>query len=96
MTFCQLRFASTIGSVNSGFGSRLVVFSSKFVKLGVVSLGFSLSWESGNMIFCPRKIVSNIVSVNSGFCSRLVLSTMEWVHLGFCHLGIFPLGSLAT
>ena len=112
MTFCPCRIVSTIGSVNSGLCSRLVLSSSKSVQLGVCLLEFYLTWESGYMTFCPRRIVSTISSMNSGFYLRLVLSTLDYVHKGLflfeimstwhsVHLGVWLrwfclLASLAT
>ena len=70
MTICPSRIVSTIGSVNSSFCSRLVLFSWKSVQLGVCLFQFCPSSGSGYMTFCTSRIVSTIDSINTGFYSR--------------------------
>ena len=105
MTFSPRRVVSTIGSVNSGFCSRLVLSTWNSGPTGCLSTLIQSTWESGHMTFCPLRIVSTKGFVNSGYCLGLLLSTWASVHLGvyllgFCPLaGLFkigPLGSLAT
>ena len=85
MTFLPRRIVPTIGSVNSGFYSHLVL-----------STWILSSREYGNMTFCPRRIVSTKGFVNSGFCLRLLRSIWESLHLEVYLLGFCPLESLAT
>ena len=95
MTSSPRRIVSTIGSVNSGFCSRLVLSTWDSIHLGVCLLEICLLGSLGYMTFCPGRIVSTIGSVNSRFCLHVVLSTLESVHLCVCLLGICCLWSLA-
>ena len=89
------RIVSTIGSVNSGFCSLLVLSTWKFVYLGVSlleirPLGSLATWHSAHVGFCPLLVLATLDSAH--FC----LSSLESGHLGACLLGICPLESLAT
>ena len=82
MTFSPRRIVPTIGSVNPGFCSRLVLSTWDFVRPGCLFTWNLSSWKFGNMTFRPLLCVPTNVPVNSGFCSHLGLSTRDNVHKG--------------
>ena len=96
VTFSPRRVVSTIGYVNSGFCSRLVLSPWDSGPTGCLSTLILSTRESGHMTFCPRRIVSTKGFVNSGFCLGLLLSTWASVHLGVHLLWICPLAGLST
>ena len=96
MTFSPPRVVSTIGSVISGFCSRLVLSTWDSGPTGCLTTLILTTPESGYMTFCPRRIVSTKGFVNSGFCLGLLLSTWASVHLGVYLLGFCPLEGLST
>ena len=73
MTLSPPRVVSTIGSVNSGICSRLVLSTWDSGPNGCLSTLILTTPESGYMTFCPRRIVSTKGFVNSGFCLGLLL-----------------------
>ena len=96
MTLSPPRVVSTIGSVNSGICSRLVLSTWDSGPNGCLSTLILTTPESGYMTFCPRRIVSTKGFVNSGFCLGLLLSTWASVYLGVYLLRFCPLADLST
>ena len=86
MTFCLRRIVSTVGSVNSGFCSRVVLSTLESVHLGVrllkiSQLGSLSTRHSANVGLCPLLVLSTLDCANCWF--RLLGSLSIWVFVYF-------------
>ena len=89
------RIVSTIGSVNSGFCSLLVLSTWKFFYLGVSllenrPLRSLATWHSAHVGFCPLLVLATLDP------AHFWLSSLESGHLGVCLLGLCSLGNPCT
>ena len=102
-TFFPRRIVSSIGSVNSGMFSLLVLSTWESVHLSVCllsicTLGSMAAWHSAHVGLCLLLVLTildsyHIRSVFLGVCptrflSTWILSTWKPVHIIFCHLRI--------
>ena len=95
MTFYQNRIFSIIGSVNSGFYSRLFLstWESGFqgvYDFGIYLIGSLVTSNSAHMGFCPLRILSTLDSALVCFCLLGSLSTWVFLYLDSVHLGVWP------
>ena len=93
MTFCQCRFVSIIGSVNSRFCSCLAYFNWDSIYLdvclfGVCPLKRLATWHTAHVCVCPLMVLSTLDSAHIWFCLLGIMLMKEFFYLRSCTLGI--------
>ena len=93
MTFFSCRIVSSIGSINSGLCSFLVLFTWESVHLGLYLLWFcqlgSLStWHSAHVGLCPQLVLSNLFSTHVWFDLLGIMFIKDFFYLRSCPLCI--------
>ena len=96
MTFCLRRIVSTVGSVNSGFCSRVVLSTLESVHLAVrlldiSQLGSPSTRHSAHVGLCPLLVLSTLDCADCWFRLLGNLSIWVFVYLDSVQFGVRPL-----